>query len=575
MSPRCSTLRSLGPPLAVALALGMATPAPCAEAGPPRPDSVELTEGVRATLLGGREIELRAQAFPGDGWIALSRRFLEDPERWKVVAEANGGARGLIVGRWYRIPWEMLRPGYRALALRRLFPADDHRDGAWVHRPEGSAVETYGMGLWQVALWFTGDGENFDELAELNGLAGPDIPDGAEVIVPDALLLPAFRDEPSVADGALVFSKDAQGPYASYKLRKGEAIYSAVVVRFTGRIDPDEVIEAAELVARRSGITDVRAIPVGKTIKVPYELLLVEYLPRSDPRRIEYELGLGEVAEVRMQVRARRLEGVHLVLDAGHGGKDRGAERNGVWESDYVYDVMARIKRRLERETGAKVHPTTRDRETGFAVQDRRSLKPNGAEVILTDPEHRIRGGSSTKMGVNLRWYLANSIYRELRQKGVDAERVVFITLHADSLHPSLRGAMIYVPGERYRRGTYGSTSKTYQRYREVREKPRVSISRSDRVRDEGLSRQFAEVVLEAFRDEKLPVHDYRPVRDHVVRRGRAWAPAVLRGNQVPTKILLELANLQNHQDAKMLKDPAYREKLAGAVVEALKEHYR
>jgi N-acetylmuramoyl-L-alanine amidase len=561
--------------LLAALALAAALPAARGAAGSPRPSSVELTEGVRAALLDGREIELQARAFPGDGWIALSRRFLEDPEQWRLVAEANGGARGLIVGRWYRIPWDLLRPGYRALALRRLFPQDGHRDGSWVHRPEGAAAETYGQGLWQVALWFTGDGENFDELARLNGIEGPDIPDGAEVLVPDPLLLPAFRDEPSVADGDLVFSEDPQGPHASYRLKEGEAIYSAVVVRFTGRIDPEEVIEAAEVVARRSGITDVHAIPVGKIIKVPFDLLLVEYLPRSDPRRIEYELGLGEVAEVRMHVRARRLEGVHLVLDAGHGGKDRGAQRNGVWESDYVYDVMARIKRRLERETGAKVHPTTRDREIGYAVQDRRNLKPNGAEVILTDPEHRIRGGSSTTMGVNLRWHLANSVYRKLRKQGVDAERIVFITLHADSLHPSLRGAMIYVPGERYRRGTYGSSSKAYQRYREVREKPRVSISRSDRVRDEGLSRQFAEAVLAAFREQKLPVHEHKPVRDHVVRRGRAWAPAVLRGNLVPTKILLELANLQNRKDAEMLKDPAYREKLAGAVVQALEEYYR
>ena len=164
----------------------------------PGPPPWELTEGVRATLVDGREVELQAQAFPGDGWIALSRRFLADPEQWKALAEANGGSKGLIVGRWYRIPWELLRPGYRALALRRLFPADGHRDGSWVHRPEGAAAETYGQGLWQVALWFTGDGENFDELARINRLAGPDLPEGAEVLNPGRASAPRLprRAEP-------------------------------------------------------------------------------------------------------------------------------------------------------------------------------------------------------------------------------------------------------------------------------------------------------------------------------------------------------------------------------------------
>src|SRR5256885_11217725 len=35
------------------------------------------------------------------------------------------------------------------------------------------------------------------------------------------------------------------------------------------------------------------------------------------------------------------------------------------------------------------------------------------------------------------------------------SEKVVFLSIHADSLHPSLRGAMIYIPGERYVQGSY------------------------------------------------------------------------------------------------------------------------
>ena len=46
---------------------------------------------------------------------------------------------------------------------------------------------------------------------------------------------------------------------------------------------------------------------------------------------------------------------------------------------------------------------------------------------------------------------LANEIFAELTAKeSVAPEKVVFLSLHADSLHRSMRGATVYVPGERY-----------------------------------------------------------------------------------------------------------------------------
>jgi N-acetylmuramoyl-L-alanine amidase len=561
--------------LLVLAALIAATGGGAAPAADPRTNSIDLAEGVDVALVDGREIQLLVVAVAGDGWISLARRFLHDPEQWRLLAEANGGQPHLLRGRTYRVPWNLLRAGYRLLALRRLFPGDGPDGDAWVHRPSAAAVETYGEGLWQVALWFTGDGEHFVDLAEANGLAGPDIPAGAELRIPPELLVPGLRPQAKSEDSLLVYATDDRGSHAVYRLRKGEAIYSAIVVRYTGRIDPEEVNRVAKQVAVRSGIKDVTAIPVGAAVKVALDLLLPEHLPRTDPRRIEYELGLGEVAAVRKAVRARELAGVHVILDPGHGGRDRGAERNGVWESDYVFDVMARMKRRLEAETSAKVHPTVRDRDIGYRVLEQKTIRANGAEVIRTHPEHAPKGGSSTTVGVNLRWYLANSVYRKLIKGGTDPERVVFISLHADSLHPSLQGAMIYVPGERYRRGTYGSRGSSYRKFREAKEKPLVSIPRAHRIRDEGLSRQLAESILGVFRQKKLPIHPDRPIRDHIVRRRRAWVPAVLRGNEVPTKILFELANLRNGEDARRLQDPAYRQRLADALVEALTAYYR
>src|SRR6185369_4103548 len=107
------------------------------------------------------------------------------------------------------------------------------------------------------------------------------------------------------------------------------------------------------------------------------------------------------------------------------------------------------------------------------------------------------------------------------------------------SLHPSVRGAMVYVPGQAYRNGTYGHVGRLYER-REVAELRYVKFSQQEKERSEGLSRRLASRVIEAFRSADLAVHPYEPVRNHVIRRGRAWTPAVIRTSLVPQSILLE-----------------------------------
>ena len=52
------------------------------------------------------------------------------------------------------------------------------------------------------------------------------------------------------------------------------------------------------------------------------------------------------------------------------------------------------------------------------------------------------------------------------------------------------------------------------------------------------------------------------------------YVPAVLRNTKVPTKILVETANLKNRTDRKRLADPWWRQQFAIAYVDALKEYY-
>ena len=61
----------------------------------------------------------------------------------------------------------------------------------------------------------------------------------------------------------------------------------------------------------------------------------------------------------------------------------------------------------------------------------------------------------------------------------------------------------------------------------------------------------------------------------HVVRsKKRAWVPAVLKYNIVPCSILIEVCNLNNEEDAKLMKDPLFRQKVANAYIEALILYY-
>jgi N-acetylmuramoyl-L-alanine amidase len=619
------------------LLLPVLSPGATAPPRPAPGTSVSIEGGSRVVLRSGRDLVLAAAVAKGEGWTAFTRRLCDPSVAWTAVRKAGGGASQPARGQVVELPFALLSEAMKVRVLRAAFPADGTRsesgpggeERVWVHSPALSPLETWGEGLWEAAFWFTGDGARFTRLRRSGAPGDPQLLVGETVMIPVELLRPGLRplvapdaaraagapDWPKVlapmeavaetalpglspdvdaasaphggeAPGStsgleqtkehgLTYGSDARGRFAIYPLKPGEALYSAVVVRYTGRVDPDEVNEVAAEIQRVNGIADVTAIPVGYRVKIPLELLEPEFLPAGDPLRADYDRTRAEAQKFRNPEKARNLEGVHVILDAGHGGVDPGAIANGVNEHEYVYDVMCRLKKKLEDETGAVVHPIVRDTKIGYSVRDARTLRADGAEEILTDPRHVNEDSSDTTVGVNLRWYLANSILRKLTASGTRPDRVVFLSLHADSLHPSLRGGMVYIPGERYRRGTFGSTSGVYSRYREAREKSLVSFTRDDRLRSEGLSRELAGQIVDSMRRQKLAVHPDLPVRDRIIRRKRAWVPAVLRANQVPAKVLVEIANLNNVADARLLQDAKFRDRSAAALVDALTRYFR
>jgi len=326
----------------------------------------------------------------------------------------------------------------------------------------------------------------------------------------------------------------------------------------------------ASQIARRSGIEDVRAIPVGYPVKIPIEDLAPEFRPPGDPERVEEENARLEAAQFANRVRAIDLSGVTVVLDAGHGGRDTGAIVEGVQEARQVYDLACRVEALLTRHTKARVVRTVKGQKSCSRSRPEGDSDWQTARVLTTPPYDL----EDAIAGVNFRWYLANSVFRRVSREGGSEERTVFVSIHADSLHPAVRGLMVYVPGEKFLRGTYGKSGAPYDSRREVREEPRVSFTRRERIQAEGMSRDLAERIVGAFRATHLPLHDFQPVRQNVIRSGREWVPAILRYNRIPARVLVEVCNLNNPDDRKLLIGATFRDRVARALVSGLVEFY-
>jgi N-acetylmuramoyl-L-alanine amidase len=575
----------------------LAAPAPAKKPG-------AISAEMRAVVAPGDEIVLEARPHRGETLSALARRLTGDPNGKKAILAANPGLKQpLKRDAWIRVPYRSLSAALQKTAMKTLFPQDRAEAAGWVHTIAAPAGRP--ESLWRIAEWYTGDGKNYRAIRFEGGLASLQTDTGQKVRVPARLLMPAFRDDVAsasadvasasakasafakatadkTADKAtdktadkpesvpLEYGSDTSGRYALYRLQKGEALYSAVVVRFTGRVHAEDVNAKAAEIAARNGIADVRTIPVAFAVRIPIADLALEFRPKDDPERIAEENAQREAARFVHRVHADDLAGVTLVLDAGHGGRDTGALVDGLEEARYVHDLACRVQRLVETHTQAKVFLTV--------AGDKPCPVPKGDEVgetrsvrVLTTPPYKLE---DVVAGVHLRWYLANAILRRSEKGGSQDDRTVFVSLHADSLHPAVRGAMVYIPGEKYLKETYGKSDEIYLARQEVREAPRVSFSRAERLRAEGVSRDLAEKIVSAFRAEDLPLHAFQPIRKNVIRAGREWVPAILRYNRIPARVLLEVCNLNNPEDRRLLVTRAYRERVARAVVSALVDFY-
>lgn len=541
-------------------------------------ETVALSEEFAVQVRNGRDLALLVRPRGGEDWESVAVRVSGSPEVAAALRAWNGYTE-LDEAPLVEVPLPLLRNEYRALVLVGLFPEDTWEGDDRIHVVRRGLASTYAAGLWQVAEWFTGRGDRFEALMRANAISTPELTEGQRIRIPAEALHPGLHFEGRSDDGALAFARDGRGRYAGYRLRKGEALYSSVVVRFTGRTSSEDVVDLAARIAARSGIPDLHDIPVGWLVKIPLEDLEPEFLPADHPRRREAEARRAEIERAIVAGGERAtsgLEGVIVILDPGHGGRDLGTMANGLWEHDYVYDIAVRLKNILERRSTARVFMTLADDDTGFVPSSGDRIAANHAGTIQTNPPYIAKNRGDARYAVNLRWYLANAWYRDAVSDGHRSDRVVFLSIHADSRHPSLSGAMVYVPGASYRTGTCSHRGRPYDQIREVREKRSVSFGKDLRIRSEAASTRLARALLSGLRAEGMPIppDERKPIRDKIIRGRKRYVPAVIRCNQVPSKVLVEVLNLANAADAKLLGRAADRDRAARGLARGLFEYF-
>ena len=569
-----------------------------AQAG--RSARAEIEPGITATFQDGRALFLECRPPKGGDAEAFFGKCLADPGEWRVYKDRMAVA----------IPFDRVNPEMRRKMLLALFPKDYVDKDGWWHTALYSGKEGQET-LWVFCEWVTGKGTNYRNVTDNkhNRLTGSALQSGQRILIPANLLLEVMRqptpknkhkheepkpeeskdDESKLASEEeppldleevskeLTYGSDDQGAYALYRLKPGEALYSAVVVRFTDYKDNELIQTACQTLQKRSGIKDVRDMKAGQKILIPIDMLSDRFLPSNTEQRKEYEETIVEAKRLRKQrIGAKDLEGIVVVIDPGHGGRDHGAQvdKLDLYEDELNYDIACRVKEILETKTRARTYMTVLDKSQGYKPSESKRFTADTDEVVLTTPNYE---NTDAKVSVNMRWYLANAIYRAEVKKGTEPRKMVFTSFHTDAqFNAGFRGAMIYIPGAKYRREHEEPVGDIYNHIKEAQGHRRAESTAIDRRRDEALSRNFADDLMQALGRHHIHRHTGSDWIRSQIRQdgGRVYVPGVLRNTLIPVKILIESANMTNKADCKNLADPQWRQAFAEAYVDALRAYF-
>jgi N-acetylmuramoyl-L-alanine amidase len=220
---------------------------------------------------------------------------------------------------------------------------------------------------------------------------------------------------------------------------------------------------------------------------------------------------------------------VIVAIDAGHGGEDPGARgKGGTREKNVTLAIARRLKARIDQE-------------------------PNMRAVLVRDGD-----------------YFIPLVDRVTKSRRVRAD--LFVSIHADAwVRPDARGSSVFALSER------GATS-TAARLLAQRENQSDLIGGVNLgVKDAVLARTLLDLSLTATINDSLKLGkavltelgDVNPLHKERVEQAGF---AVLKAPDIPS-ILVETAFISNPEEEKRLKDSAYQDKIAGAVLGGIKRY--
>jgi N-acetylmuramoyl-L-alanine amidase len=214
-------------------------------------------------------------------------------------------------------------------------------------------------------------------------------------------------------------------------------------------------------------------------------------------------------------------ESARIVIDAGHGGHDPGAQANGVSEAELVLDLALRVETLLESQPGFDVVLTRRTDQ--FIALEERTAIANREHADLFLSIHANSSPQGSTRGIET--YFLN--FAESPQAEAVAARENAATAKTMNLLPQIVKA----------------------------------ITLNNKLAE---SRELAGMVQQSL------VRRIRPLNQDVQDLGVKQAPfMVLIGAQMPS-VLAEVSFLTSRADAALLKQPAYRQKIAQALADAV-----
>ena len=280
-------------------------------------------------------------------------------------------------------------------------------------------------------------------------------------------------------------------------------------------------------------IGEIASAPV---ITAPHDLPVVRLEPPAEagptgPTAAAAPVAAGAQVKAKPAAATKPIKDrlVIVAIDAGHGGEDPGARgRHGTREKDVTLAIARRLKAAIDRESNMRA-------------------------VLVRDGDYFIP--------------LAQRVGKARR---INAD--LFVSVHADAwVRPDARGSSVFALSER------GATSAAARMLAQKENESDLIGGVNLGVRDPVLARTLLDLSQTATINDSLKLA--RHVLSELGGLGDLHKPAVeqagfavLKAPDVPS-ILVETAFISNPAEEMRLKDNAYQEKLAGAILGGIKRY--